>query len=321
MCQSCSSELGTVYDVATATTPPIDDVFSGDPGGGTATRSSAAITSVARESFAVDHFTCADAIRMVPPNVESPLILQIFDSSYFKMQENALMFMRQNAPQRIGSLYLVCLDDVSAAKMDAPFGIPCVTIDGVTSRALLLATRVKIITCLTQGGHDVLMSDNDALWLADPIPDLRAIEGDMLFQRGTFPHKYQDPVYGVTLCAGFALYRAGSEGIGKFMEAVANALDTVGSDQVAHNAAAFLYHLEWDYNTSRSDMRHYRSTGVGRGVLTAQPGHFVVALLPHNKYTRDCNKTTISSEAIIAHCFPRHNREKAMKEASMWLAD
>lgn len=288
----------------------------------TATESSMGVTLIDQESFSVEDFACADAVRMLPASMESPVILQIFNRNYLEVEDNVLLYMRQNAPPRLGSVYLVCLDEVSASRMEALFGLPCLIIKGVTTRRLLLATRVKMITCLVQGGHDVLVSDNDAVWLGDPIPDLRTIEGDMLFQRGNFPKEYGDPVYGQTLCDGFALYRAGDEGMHKFLELLTDELVTEESDQMAHNKAAARLHLEWDYNTSRSDMRRYDSTGVGRGVLADLPGPFVVALLPHNKYLRNCDKTPISAETLVVHCvMSRKHRVARMKSKNLWFQD
>ena len=113
----------------------------------TTTAFSVGVTSISRESFAVDDFTCSDAIRLAPPYVESPVILQLFNEHYLEMETNFLLVMKQHAPQRIGSLYLVCLDDASAATIDALFGLACVTIDGVTSFRSLMLIRVKIIVC------------------------------------------------------------------------------------------------------------------------------------------------------------------------------
>ena len=288
---------------------------------GNTTDPSGGVTPFVHETFEEEDFTCADAIRLIPPGVGSPVILQLFNKEYLKMEENFLLVLRQNAPQRLRSMYLVCFDGDSVARMDALFGLPCAHINGVTNRRLLLATRVKMIRCLVQGGHDVLVSDNDALWLADPIPDLRATAGNMLFQRGTYPPEYKEPVHGLTLCDGFALYRAGGQGMDKFLELIINALQDTKSDQVAHNQAAHLLGLTWDYNESNSDMRRFNSTAVGRGVLTALPDTFTVILLPHNKYTRRCKETPITSETLIAHCFPRGKRVAAMKRANLWLAD
>ena len=287
----------------------------------TTTAFSVGVTSISRESFAVDDFTCSDAIRLLPPYVELPVILQLFHEHYLEMETNFLLVMKQHAPQRIGSLYLVCLDDASAATIDALFGLACVTIDGVTSFRSLMLIRVKIIVCLLRGGRDVLVSDNDALWLADPIPDLHAIEGDVLFQRGVFPRMYGDPIYGVTLCTGFALYRAGGEGMETFLTLMEKESNKHGDGQKGLNEAVYQLHLKWDYNATNSDMRNVESTGVGRGVLTALPGNFVVALLPHNRYPRTCIESMASSDAIIVHCFPRRNRKAAMKKLKLWLVE
>ena len=278
----------------------------------TAIRSSVGANTIPNDYFAVEDFTCADAARLLPPRGEPPLILQVVNEHYLKMQENFMLIMRQNSPQRMDSICLICLDDNSADTMGALFGIPCVRLDGVTSLRDLWVTRAKILVCLLQEGHDVLLSDNDALWLSDPIPDLRAIEGDILVQRGIVPAKYRDPVYGSTMCMGFGLFRAGGERMSKFLQVMADAVNQSGDDQVGLNKAASLLGLKWDYNTSRSDMRNTESTRVGLGVLTDLPGNFIVALLPHNRYTRNCRVSPVSSETIVAHCFPRHGREQAL---------
>lgn len=107
----------------------------------------------------------------------------------------------------------------------------------------------------------------------------------------------------------------------EFLKLMEVSVNDVGEDQTGHNEAARQLGLTWDYNETRSDMRNFESTAVGRGVLTALPGPFVVTLLPHDKYTRHCEQTPISSKTLIAHCFPRHNRIEKMKRANLWLAD
>lgn len=288
---------------------------------GVATGPSVGAAAMSRESFAVKDFTCADAVRVISPGVKPPLILQLVNERYLKMEENFLLVMKQNSPERISSMYIVCADDESAATLDAVFGISCVILDGITSIRSIWVTRTKIMICLLEGGYDVLLSDNDALWLSDPIPDLRAIDGNIVIQRGVVPVQYRDPVYGLTMCMGFGLFRAGGEGMQRFLEVVEEAVNECGDDQVAVNKAASLLDVKWDYNTSRSDMRNTESTRVGRGTLMALPDDFTVALLPHNGYTRNCIDTPISSETIVAHCFPRRRREFWMKKAHLWLAD
>lgn len=64
--------------------------------------------------------------------------------------------------------------------------------------------------CLLEAGWDVLLSDSDALWLFDPIANMK-LEGlenaDIITQRGSYP-ALQNDEWGVTMCMGFAFFRA-----------------------------------------------------------------------------------------------------------------
>ena len=100
--------------------------------------------------------------------MESPVIWQVLDEAYLQMGDNFLLGIRENAPQGLRSMYLVFLDETSAARMDAVFGVPTVTANGAKSKGLLLDTGVRMISCLLQREHDFLVVDNDACWLTDP---------------------------------------------------------------------------------------------------------------------------------------------------------
>lgn len=76
------------------------------------------------------------------------------------------------------------------------------------------------------------MSDNDAVWLKDPVPELLKIEGDLLVQRAPWPPETGDPVFGVTMCMGFALFRSRGQGMTKFQSEVDRLLHETGDDQV-----------------------------------------------------------------------------------------
>lgn len=106
-----------------------------------------------------------------------------------------------------------------------------------------------------------------------------------------------------------------------FLDEVLRAIDRSGDDQIAVNEAASLLHMEWNYDEGSSDMRFLESTRVGFGALADLPGNFTISFLPHNKYSRNCVETPISSETIVAHCFPRQNRKWEMEKANMWLLE
>lgn len=60
-----------------------------------------------------------------------------------------------------------------------------------------------------EAGHDVIVSDADALWLADPMKDFSlpgVIDSSIVASRGKFPSEV-GLVWGATMCMGFILFR------------------------------------------------------------------------------------------------------------------
>lgn len=274
--------------------------------------------------------TCEDVLSWLHPGNGYPVILQLVNEGYVRMQSNFIIVLKKNAPRSLENLFLLCIDDESTMAMKTLFGIRCVEVNGVIStkkdEVLRLRRnhqiwifRTKVLACLVEGGRDVLMSDNDAMWLQDPLPDLQHIPGDILIQRGHWPHIYADPQHGVTICMGFALFRTGAEGMPVFLREMKRIIAVDGDDQYGVNIAAQNMNITWDYRNS--DMRFHNSTGLGTAVVTGLPGRFQITYLPHNKYTRNCQATPVTTETIIAHCFPRTDREEAMKNATLWFLD
>lgn len=88
------------------------------------------------------------------------------------------------------------------------------------------------MSCLLECSWDVLLSDNDAVWLKDPIKDLSLLEGDIIASRAPWPAKYGDPMFGVTACMGFILFRAGAEGMTEFQRIMNDFMMERKDDQV-----------------------------------------------------------------------------------------
>lgn len=249
--------------------------------------------------------------------------IQVVNEAYLKFQQNSMIIMEKNAGFSLRSLYLLCLDKYTVSVLNGMEGVRCVEVHGVGINGKMRhiwQLRTNVLACLVrEGGRDVLLSDNDALWVKDPFLDLRTVGGDVLVQRGIMPVAFGDPLYGVTICMGFALFRAGGEGMSTFLDEILRAMKKVGDDQIAVNEAASRLRMQWIYSEGGSDMRNHESTRVGFGVLADLPGNFTVSFLPHSKYTRNCQATPISSETIVAHCFHRESRNQEMKRANLWL--
>lgn len=237
------------------------------------------------------------------------------------------MLVMEKAGFALSNLFLLCLDKETVSVIDGAAGdVRCVEVSGVSAQPHfhpIWQLRAKVLACLVgEGGRDVILSDNDALWIKSPLENLNTVEGDLVVQRGTMPARLGDPVYGVTICMGFAVFRSQSEGMPVFLDEMLRVVNKVGDDQVAVNQAARSLHMDWIYDEGVSDMRYLESTQAGYGVLTDLPGNFTVTFLPHNKYRRSCGNP-ISPETFVAHCFSKyhHDREQEMKDHGVWLLD
>ena len=89
-------------------------------------------------------------------------------------------------------------------------------------------------------GHDVILSDTDALWLKDPVEDLfysnsNDVVASTVWADSAFPPKFREK-YGYTLCTGWIGFRSNPQTIGLFDRMMAEA-ERQGetSDQRAFN--------------------------------------------------------------------------------------
>ena len=71
---------------------------------------------------------------------------------------------------------------------------------------------------LLAAGHDVILSDTDALWLKDPVEDLfysnsNDVVASTVWADNAFPPKFREK-YGYTLCTGWMGFRNNPKAIG-----------------------------------------------------------------------------------------------------------
>ncbi|CBJ32319.1 Acetyltransferase (isoleucine patch superfamily protein) [Ectocarpus siliculosus] len=181
-----------------------------------------------------------------------------------------------------------------------------------------------------EAGHDVIMSDADALWLADPMKDFSlpgVVGSSIVASRGSVPTDVGH-VWGATICMGFILFRTTASRVAmREFVTVMNALVLEEKDdQIAVNIAARDLGIVW--NEEDSDMRYTESTGFGVGFIDSlsdkdnQP--FTVTLLPHSTYTRICASTPVSNTTVVAHCLSSKTpQSKAdwMHRMDLWAVD
>lgn len=195
----------------------------------------------------------------------------------------------------------------------------------------LASSSLHVVVYQLESGQDVIMSDADALWLADPMQDFtapHAVNSSIVASRGSFPHNLGER-WGSTMCMGFILFRTtANEAMGEFLVEMKQLAIKHGDDQVAVNNAASQLGIKWDKQSG--DMRYEESQGFGYGTidsLTDDEGRpFTVTLLPHNTYTRQCLLTPLSEMTVVAHCLSKRSAGTGAKidwirEAGLWPAE
>lgn len=270
--------------------------------------------------------SCGDWASWLPARTSPAVVMQIVTESYADLQRNFIRLMELNSSFTRENLYLMCLDDASVP-IFAALGIRCVPLAGLqlSSERDLWETRVRALSCLVTEGHDVIMSDSDALWLRDPMEyiDLSS-NSNVIASRGSYPPELRME-WGSTICMGFVMFRATGAAMDIFLGVMARIVLDTGDDQVAVNRAAVELGIVWD---TSSDMRHIRSKGIGKGTIAGLSSpygdSFEIALLPHNKFTRICQGTPVTNETMVAHCF--HDKVPSaktgwMKELNLWAPD
>lgn len=280
---------------------------------------SAEMMSKSEQQNMCDHWTA-----QMPPRTEPGIIMQAVSEDYLPAQKNFIVFMEANSGFTRENIYLICLDEKSQTEM-ANLGLRCVPVfdHNKYDRAFVWKLRVKVLSCLLADGLDIILSDNDALWLKDPgidfdLPEVR--ESSIVATRGSFPEGLGRS-WGATLCMGLIIFRAGA-GMEILLEIMERFVEETGDDQKAINYALDNLKIQWDHS---SDMRYVNSTGFGRGSIGGIGEHGLnVTLLPHSNYTRRCDLEPIGNSTVVAHCRTgKSGRAKIewMKRDHLWKVD
>lgn len=267
---------------------------------------------------------CDDLIASMPPQTEPAVVLQVVSEGYLPVQKNFLLLMEANSRLTRENIYLLCLDEQSEREI-MKMGIRCAPMMEKWNRDLsfLWRLRVKVLTCLLEGGYNVILSDSDALWLKDPVQDFDsplARGSSIVASRGSFPPTMQRN-WGSTLCMGFIFFRA-SPCIKTVLTNMKRFVMRTGDDQRSINLALREMGVEWDES---SDMRYVGSKDFGRGTINT-PGDcsLNVTLLPHSTYTRRCPRGALSPVTTVAHCRSGKNgssKTRWMKRQKLWYVD
>ena len=270
-----------------------------------------------------DEATCAEWVSWIPPRSFPAVVMQVVSKNYVDLERNFIRLMGMNSTLTRQHIYLMCLDDASVATF-ASLGIRCVPLDTLhlhTHKDLWM-TRVRVLRCLVEEGYDVILSDSDALWLGDPLAYIGwSSSSNVIASRGGYPRIIKSD-WGVTMCMGFAMFRATGAAMNTFRDVMERIVVETGDDQIAVNQAALDFGVSWDKG---SDMRYRQSKGVGKGTIANLYGDggksFEITLLPHDKFTRHCTRTPLTNNTVVAHCFHKKTagaKTGWMQKLNLW---
>lgn len=134
---------------------------------------------------------------------------------YFPIFLNWLLFYRRCGLD-YSKLYIICFDK-STEVLLPQHGLECNYVSYLPTRShaqtivALWQIRLQIVLSLLEKNTDVLMSDVDAIWLRNPIPEVYSLrnDADIISSRAQFPEEIAREL-GATLCMGF-MYIKSSE--------------------------------------------------------------------------------------------------------------
>lgn len=246
-------------------------------------------------------------------DTSNPLVLVFVDSHYRKVFQNWYLYSRQYLAQ---NLLVVALDREIHEYLETQ-DISTVLLDWDKNVDSLWKKRVELIYEVLSSGYDVVHSDADAVWQADPFPYLTTLDEDLVFSQGTFwPHDvYKDQR--IVLCCGFFSVRANVRTVA-FIEEWLDAMDRDHDDQRVLNRLLIAHGLSWnrqsDYELEYKDQAIKCYNNVERKVL--QNG-LSVALLPHARFQRLLE----DKDAVVTHLLSEkrgEDTETTLRGYNLW---
>jgi hypothetical protein len=236
-----------------------------------------------------------------PPD-SRPAVVMVLNSAYIQVFEN---FIRAPGAKHLArwDVHLLCTDQ-STGPLVGKLGWQCRDTQQTGRAAAAVYTkRIPYVLALVRAGRDVLISDLDAIWLQDPLPELMSAEAGIVGSRGKSP-PLASRVWGATFCMGFIFFKGTDPRVRMLVDA---ATTPMREDQTDFNHNLVRQKIVWD----RTPVPFNAADGLmdyGTVTIPNQPHTGVrVAMLPHTRFMRLCVRPADFSNVTIAHC---HNRGK-----------
>eukprot|EP01039_Chlorochromonas_danica_P009900 gene9900-10948_t len=221
------------------------------------------------------NFTLGCALNYNSQTDRPHKVLLFVGQSYHRLLLNWLVYYRtacRNSTAALNRVEIFCLDGNMTALLEES-QLHCTSLfhgqslwqssqqaNQSSSSSWVWLKRLEIITSLLKQGHDLLLSDLDALWLSSPYQDINryATESHVIASRGWFPRDLSK-LWGTTFCMGFFFVKASSFSV-EFFDAV---LGDMRQQQVEFEA----YHL-WRRSPQKTASPYHHRHPVTGELLT-----------------------------------------------------
>lgn len=241
------------------------------------------------------------------------IVYSVIDAAYLRVALNWVAYLRDLGIRN----FLIVSTDVESNNALKEHGVESVLVmprveiardrksldTGFTSdfSIFVISLKFQIARELLDLGAGAWFSDVDAIWLADPYPSLEAVEGDVLFQVGSFPADVKT-LWGFTACTGFLLFRH-TAAARRVLDDACRVFATDGEydDQVTLNRVLGRYSIEWDGAPPPRWEHCAIADGWTEPIRGSSGTALRLAALPHAYFQRHGVTVRDRGHAVICH--------------------
>lgn len=251
-----------------------------------------------------------------------PRIITFCNADYIAVAQNWLLALRNIGLDKQATV--ISLDDKTREAFP---------VDRILHRPLpqknnglggLWRHRISVLREFLVQGEEIIHSDADAIWLQNPMPDIKGCGTHAVFSQGTVWPPDVHRRFGFVLCCGF-FYLSPQPEILDFVDEVAIRIQDEKDDQVSVNRVIAesikSWNIELPYKILFKDTHFIASSKpIYSCSMHINAKKIKIAVLPHHAYPRLIDK--IVPETIVAHPLSGKSlseKEAILKKLGLWF--
>lgn len=254
------------------------------------------------------------------PDTQLPAVVMTLNQAYVPVWANFIAAPGARFLER-WEVHLLCTDR-GTGPIVAKHGWTCraTSIGGGRGAAAVYTKRIPYLIKLVGEGRDVLVSDIDAIWLRDPLPELESIQAGIVSSRGSSPPGVARS-WGSTFCMGFIFFRGSDPRVRAALQVGTRPMH---EDQTDFNQNIMRANVQWD----EGRLKYIESTATAYGTMVAHGKPYTglrIAMLAHSRFMRICPRNHNFGNVTIAHCHSRGKQQylkiKKLRSLGLWYLD